>query len=97
MPLENRSPLKAIRQKCLDCHGNSAKAIRFCPSDGINSTWCALWPFRFGLRIPTAKRKYGKLMIPKEMPEANTPLYELPGNLADAIGGVEPHFQPDLV
>ena len=37
------SPLKSIRQKCLDCVGGSPNEIRECPS-----TNCALWPYRMG-------------------------------------------------
>lgn len=37
------SPLKAIREKCLDCCCGSASEVKLCPSKG-----CALWPFRSG-------------------------------------------------
>lgn len=69
------SALKAIRKKCLDCHGGSRKGVRFCPSDGVNSTRCPLWPFRFGLRPRTARKRYGaELLDPQAMPDANTSL-----------------------
>jgi len=37
------SPLKAIRQYCLNCTGGSTEAVRHC---GIAS--CYVWPYRFG-------------------------------------------------
>ena len=71
-------PMKAIRAKCLDCSGTS-KAVKYCPCDGINSTRCELWPFRFGMRVPRATKLHGKeLLAPDLMPDANTPLDELP-------------------
>ena len=48
--MENTSPLKSIRQKCLDCNG-TANEVKLCPC-----TDCALWPFRFG-KNPYSKRK----------------------------------------
>lgn len=38
-----RSPLTAIRAFCIECVGGSKKDVRMC-----TSTWCSLWPFRFG-------------------------------------------------
>ena len=43
----NRSPLKAIRNKCLRCSGDSKIEVRLCP---IKT--CPLWPFRSGHRLP---------------------------------------------
>jgi hypothetical protein len=37
------SPIRAIREKCLDCSGGSAAEARKCVAIG-----CALWPFRMG-------------------------------------------------
>ena len=37
------TPMKAIRQKCLDCSGWSVKEVAECPVK-----LCPLWPFRFG-------------------------------------------------
>jgi hypothetical protein len=74
------SPLSAIRRKCLNCHGGSFKAVKYCPSDGIHSpNRCDLWPLRFGIRRPGVVRKYGKqFLTPKDMPEANVDLEKLP-------------------
>lgn len=37
------SPLKAIRQKCLDCMCNQPAEVRLCPCDD-----CPLYPYRMG-------------------------------------------------
>ena len=37
------TPLKAIREKCLDCCGGSAHEVRLCTCEK-----CALYRFRFG-------------------------------------------------
>ena len=39
------SPLRAIREKCVDCSGGSREEVRVCP---VRS--CALWRFRHGRR-----------------------------------------------
>ena len=39
------TPIKSIRQKCLDCTCNQPKEIRLCPI--IN---CPLYPYRMGRR-----------------------------------------------
>jgi len=41
-----RSPIKAIRQKCIDCSGGSATEVKKCTVTG-----CALYPFRMGKNI----------------------------------------------
>ena len=43
----NRSPLKAIRAKCLRCSDGSKLEVRLCPVET-----CPLWPFRSGHRLP---------------------------------------------
>lgn len=43
----NRSPLKAIRAKCIDCCCGNKAEVRLCPSEK-----CPLWPFRSGHRLP---------------------------------------------
>ena len=45
------TPLRAVRQECLDCSGGSANEVRLCIAKS-----CALWPFRFGKR-PTPELK----------------------------------------
>jgi hypothetical protein len=46
-----QNPLKAIREKCLDCCCGSASEIRKCVA-----TDCALWPFRMAAN-PFRKRR----------------------------------------
>jgi hypothetical protein len=46
------SPLKVIRQKCLDCCGDQPSEVRNCQSEGT----CALWPYRMGTRPEGKKR-----------------------------------------
>ena len=48
-------PLKAIRATCMECAG-TAKAVAYCTCDGLNSTKCQLWPYRFGIRPETTAR-----------------------------------------
>lgn len=43
------TPLKAIREKCLDCSGDQSKEVRNCPIES-----CTLWPYRFGKRPKTS-------------------------------------------
>ena len=38
-----RTPLKAIRAKCLDCVAEQPQEVRLCPSEK-----CPLWPYRMG-------------------------------------------------
>ena len=69
------SPLKAIRLHCLDCVGGSAKLVRYCPCDGVHSTRCQLWPYRFGKRPETTKKRKGEWFIePGLMPDGDMPL-----------------------
>lgn len=37
------TPLKAIREKCLDCCCGASAEVKLCPVTG-----CALWQYRFG-------------------------------------------------
>lgn len=41
---EIRSPLKAIRAKCLDCCCGQANEVKLCPCEKT----CPIWPFRLG-------------------------------------------------
>jgi len=41
--MKNRSPVKAIRTKCLECSAGQIKEVRDCVI-----TDCALYPFRMG-------------------------------------------------
>lgn len=46
-----KSPLKAIREKCVDCCGGNRHEIKICP---VKS--CKLWPFRQG-KNPFRKKR----------------------------------------
>jgi len=70
-----RTPLKAIRRKCVDdCSGGSAKHVAYCLSSE-----CPLWPYRFGKRPETVRERIGDAVLdPRLMPDPSTPLEELP-------------------
>ena len=70
--MKTLSPLKAIRAKCLDCCGGRPSVVRHCTCNGQTSTECALWPYRFGIRPGTARKRYGAdLLDPKKIPDAD--------------------------
>lgn len=48
----NTSPVKAIREFCLDCCGGVSGEVKLCPA-----TKCTLYPFRFGKNPYRAKRE----------------------------------------
>ena len=55
-----KTPIKSIREKCLDCSCGSPKEVRLCPV-----IKCALYPYRFGRRptkaiLDTIKDYYEK-------------------------------------
>ena len=51
----------------------------WCGNDGIHSTRCDLWPYRFGIRPESARQRYGaRLVTPELMPDANANLDDLP-------------------
>ena len=45
--LSCQSPLQAVRAECIDCCNGSLQEVRLCPVKQ-----CALWPLRFGRRVP---------------------------------------------
>ena len=47
-----QNPLKAIREKCLDCCCGNASEVRKCVAVD-----CALWPFRMGMNPFRKKRE----------------------------------------
>ncbi len=49
-PMKVRTPIKAIRAKCLDCCCNQVAEVRHCPT-----TKCPLWPYRMGHRPKTGR------------------------------------------
>ncbi len=48
MKANKLTPLKAIRQKCIDCSGYELKEVRDCPFDGRRDKECPLYPLRMG-------------------------------------------------
>jgi hypothetical protein len=52
---KQKSPMRAIREKCLDCCCQQPSEVRAC-----ESVFCSLWPFRAGQHPYTsAKREIG--------------------------------------
>ncbi len=79
------APLRAIRAVCLDCTAGDRKFIVWCTCDGVHSTRCEQWPYRFGFRPETVRQRYGPALVtPDLMPNANVNLHDLPGSLAAA-------------
>ena len=71
--------LKMVRRNCLDCSGGVVKYVTWCPCDGLHSTRCEFWPFRFGQGVEKVRRRYGpQLATPELMPEANVKMDDLP-------------------
>ena len=59
-----KTPIKSIKEKCLDCTNGSRKEIRLC-----TVVQCALYPYRFGKRptqtiVDTIKEYYEKNFEP---------------------------------
>ena len=46
-----KSPIKIIREHCVECSGGSPAEVKLCPV-----TKCRLWPYRFGRNPNRAKR-----------------------------------------
>lgn len=81
----DRVSLRHVRRNCLDCTGGSRPAILWCSCDGLHSTQCEFWPFRFGATVAAHKREYGpRLVTPGLMPPAGLDLDLLPGTLEAA-------------
>jgi hypothetical protein len=54
MNIPRQSPLRQIRNLCMDCCGGSVKSVRFC-----HATECPLWHLRFGKYPKTVIREQG--------------------------------------
>ncbi len=84
------NPLKAVREKCLDCYCGSTRGVRFCPCDGIHSTRCPLWPFRFGKRVSTVMRgDDAPFLDPENIPDSLVELEKCDQNAILERGQVE--------
>jgi len=80
-----RLPMADIRAHCLECSGGEAKYVTWCTQDGVHSTRCRLWPFRFGCTPESVARRYGsRLVTPAEMPPAGIDLDRLPAAYREA-------------
>ncbi len=80
--------LKHVRRNCLRCSGEGMKHVTWCPCDGLHSTRCEFWPFRFGIQPATFRARYGdRLLDPKKMPPADVDLDKLPSALEAAATG----------
>lgn len=74
--MEVYRPLKAIRRNCLECSGGSPKYVAYCLCDGVHSSRCHLWPYRFGRRPQSVQDQ--KFVTPGALPGPAVPLEELP-------------------
>ena len=81
--LNAQTPIKAIRQVCLDCAG-SPSAVRECQGNKLSDGPCPFYPFRLGKGRPSVKliRKHclrcmgGSPKLVRECPSTTTcPLY----------------------
>jgi hypothetical protein len=55
MKMSRLSPLKLIRNQCLECCGGSVKSVRYC--SGVD---CPLWYLRFGKSPKRVIRELGE-------------------------------------
>lgn len=55
-----KSPMSAIRAKCLECSGGSSNEVRICPV-----TECSLWRYRMGKRPETLEKRRPELLDPE--------------------------------
>ena len=70
-----KTPMKAIRAKCLDCCCGKSKPVKFCPCDGVHSPACPLWMFRFGHRPKSVSSTLGeKYVTPGALPPPSVPV-----------------------
>jgi len=55
------------------------KYVTWCSCDGLHSTRCEFWWFRFGQGVEKVRRRHGpQLITPEMMPDANLNLDDLP-------------------
>ena len=72
--------VKTIRKHCLECSGDSAKCVLWCPT-----AECPFWASRFGTRPQSFIDRHGPfLLIPEVMPASSVNLDELPTSIAMA-------------
>ena len=66
-----RMSLKDVRANCLECSGDSRPAVIWCTSDGVHSTQCRMWPYRFGIGPSAFRRKHGPRLVEKVAAQAH--------------------------
>ncbi|MGI6415058.1 MAG: hypothetical protein ACOX1P_05255 [Thermoguttaceae bacterium] len=90
--------VKLVRRHCVECSGDSFKAVIWCPCDGLHSTLCEFWPFRLGLKPPTVRDRYGdRLITPQKMPGDGIELELLPNGIEQAATAeinIPGYYQP---
>ena len=84
--MKSLSLLRAARKTCLDCSGGSTKYTAYCPCDGLHSSRCEMWPYRFGYRPDNVRPQ--KFVKPEEMPGADVELESLPIPVITCRSGV---------
>jgi len=75
------SPIKAIRQHCVECSGGVFKHVLWCPVAS-----CTLWPYRLGSRPSTVRAKYcPELVDPAAQPGDSVGMDDLPKGIPRAV------------
>jgi len=96
--MDEKFSAKTIRRFCLECSGNVAKYVTWCPCHGQDGSACELWPHRFGTRPDTFRRRYGpRLLDPASMPSSNIDIDLLPAAIDLAAKGaiaIDGYHQP---
>ena len=62
LEVNNRSRVKAARARCLEC-SETELGIKHCEFNGTDNEKCPLYPFRFGMTIQAASKKYGGELV----------------------------------
>lgn len=75
------TPLKGIRNKCLDCSADSYKEVTLCPIHD-----CGIYPFRFGALPKTVERRLREGKTPSGRPRKRRPENGDQGE--DGLGGI---------
>ena len=90
--------MRHVRRNCLACCCDDRRAVIWCPCDGLHTTRCEFWPYRFGVQPATFQARWGdRLLTPETMPPATADQDDLPASIeAAALGeiSVEGYCQP---
>jgi hypothetical protein len=80
------TPIAAIRANCLECGGGgSFKSVLWCTCDGVHSSRCHFWPYRFGCRPETIAERYDPARVtPDCMPGSDVCEDDLPNGMEAA-------------